>query len=190
MMNERRVVVTGCGVLSCVGNNLSEFWDSLVNGRCGLGQITRFDTSAYRTHIAGELKNFDITNYMSAKDAHRMDLYTQYAMVAADEALRNAGLYVEPGEKRPDGERFGAIVPSGIGGLGTLEREHEVLLNRGPRRVSPFLIPMMIGDIASGNLAMRYDLRGPNMGLATACATACHSIGEAYWMIKPPLSEA
>lgn len=183
-MNERRVVVTGCGVLSCVGNNVSEFWDSLVNGRCGLGQITRFDTSAYRTHIAGELKNFDITNYMSAKDAHRMDPYTQYAMVAADEALRNAGLYIEPGEKRPDGDRFGAIVPSGIGGLGTLEREHEVLLNRGPRRVSPFLIPMMIGDIASGNLAMRYDLRGPNMGLATACATACHSIGEAFWMIK------
>ncbi len=183
-MNERRVVVTGCGALSCVGNNVSEFWDSLVNGRCGLGQITRFDTSAYRTHIAGELKNFDVTNYMSAKDAHRMDLYTQYAMAAADEALREAGLYIEPGEKRPDGERFGAIVPSGIGGLGTLEREHEVLLNRGPRRVSPFLIPMMIGDIASGNLAMRYDLRGPNMGLATACATACHSIGEAFWMIK------
>ncbi|MBQ9089372.1 MAG: beta-ketoacyl-ACP synthase II [Lentisphaeria bacterium] len=183
-MNERRVVVTGCGVLSCVGNNVSEFWDSLVNGRCGLGQITRFDTSAYRTHIAGELKNFDITNYMSAKEAHRMDPYTQYAMVAADEALRNAGLYIEPGEKRADGDRFGAIVPSGIGGLGTLEREHEVLLNRGPRRVSPFLIPMMIGDIASGNLAMRYDLRGPNMGLATACATACHSIGEAFWMIK------
>ena len=183
-MNERRVVVTGCGVLSCVGNNVSEFWDSLVNGRCGLGQITRFDTSAYRTHIAGELKNFDIINYMSAKEAHRMDPYTQYAMVAADEALRNAGLYIEPGEKRADGDRFGAIVPSGIGGLGTLEREHEVLLNRGPRRVSPFLIPMMIGDIASGNLAMRYDLRGPNMGLATACATACHSIGEAFWMIK------
>ena len=183
-MNERRVVVTGCGVLSCVGNNVNEFWDSLVNGRCGLGQITRFDTSAYRTHIAGEIKDLDITRYMSAKEAHRMDLYTQYAMAAADEALRNAGLYIEPGEKRPDGDRFGAIVPSGIGGLGTLEREHEVLLNRGPRRVSPFLIPMMIGDIASGNLAMRYDLRGPNMGLATACATACHSIGEAFWMIK------
>ena len=183
-MNERRVVVTGCGVLSCVGNTVSEFWDSLVNGRCGLGQITRFDTSAYRTHIAGEIKDFDVTRYMSAKEAHRMDLYSQYAMAAADEALRSAGLYIEPGEKRPDGDRFGAIVPSGIGGLGTLEREHEVLLNRGPRRVSPFLIPMMIGDIASGNLAIRYDLRGPNMGLATACATACHSIGEAYWMIK------
>ena len=184
MLNERRVVVTGTGVVSCVGNNVGEFWDSVVNGRCGLGEITRFDTSAYRTHIAGEIKNFDITNYMSAKEARHMDLYTQYAVAAADEALRSAGLPANPGEARPDGDRYGVIVPSGIGGLGTLEREHEVLITRGPSRVSPFLIPMMIGDIASGTLAIRYNLRGPNMGLATACATACHSIGEAYWMIK------
>ena len=183
-MNERRVVVTGCGVLSCVGNNVADFWDSLVNGRCGLGQITRFDTSAYRTHIAGEIKNLDVSQYISPKEARHMDLYTQYAMIAAEEALRNAGLYIEPGESRPDGDRYGVIVPSGIGGLGTLEREHEVLLNRGPGRVSPFLIPMMIGDIASGNIAIRYGMRGPNLGLATACATGCHSIGEAYWMIK------
>ena len=184
MINERRVVVTGTGVISCVGNNVGEFWDSLVNGRCGLGEITRFDTSAYRTHIAGEIKNFDVTNYMSAKEARHMDLYTQYAIAAADEALRSSGLPANPGDARPDGDRYGVIVPSGIGGLGTLEREHEVLLTRGPSRVSPFLIPMMIGDIASGNLAIRYNLRGPNMGLATACATGCHSIGEAYWMIK------
>ncbi|MBQ4314493.1 MAG: hypothetical protein IJC21_03525, partial [Lentisphaeria bacterium] len=90
-MNERRVVVTGTGVISCVGNNVGEFWDSLVNGRCGLGEITRFDTSAYRTHIAGEIKNFDVTTYMSAKEARHMDLYTQYAIAAADEALRSSG---------------------------------------------------------------------------------------------------
>ena len=183
-MNERRVVVTGLGVVSCVGKSVGEFWDSLVNGRCGLGQITRFDTSAYRTHIAGEIKDFDITQYMSPKEARHMDLYTQYAVAAADEALRMSGLPANPGDERPDGDRYGVIVPSGIGGLGTLEHEHEVLLNRGPGRVSPFLIPMMIGDIASGNLAIRYNMRGPNLGLATACATGCHSIGEAFWMIK------
>ena len=113
-----------------------------------------------------------------------MDLYTQNAMAAADEALRSAGLYIEPGEKRPDGDRFGAIVPSGIGGLGTLEREHETLLNRGPRRVSPFLIPMMILDMASGSVSMRIGAKGPNFAAVTACATASHSIGESYWTVS------
>ena len=183
-MNERRVVVTGCGVLSCVGNDVQTFWDALVNGRCGLGTITRFDTSAYRTHIAGEVKDLDVTPVISIKEARRMDLFTQYAIVAAHEALRNAGLSADPGAKRDNGDRCGCMVSSGVGGLATMGKDHEVLLSKGPDRVSPFMIPMMISDMAAGAVAMQFDLRGPNMGLVTACATGCHSIGEAYWTIK------
>ena len=183
-MDKRRVVVTGYGVLSCVGNNVADFWDSLVNGKCGIGPITRFDTSDYRTKIAGEVKNFDISSCISVKEARRMDLFTQYAIAATDEALKCAGLGTEQGEKRADGERFGCMVSSGVGGLATISRESQVLSERGPDRVSPFLIPMMISDMAAGAVAMRFDLRGPNMGLVTACATGCHSIGEAYWTIK------
>ncbi len=183
-MEERRVVVTGCGVLSCVGNDVQTFWDSLVNGRCGIGEITRFDTSAYRTHIAGEIKGLDVSAFINVKDARRMDLFTQYAVIATHEALENAGLNVGPGEKRSDGDRFGCMVSSGVGGLATMGKECQVLQDRGPDRVSPFLIPMMISDMAAGAVAMRYDLRGPNLGLVTACATGCHSIGEAFWTIK------
>ena len=183
-MDKRRVVVTGYGVLSCVGNDVPTFWDALVNGKCGIGQITRFDTSAYRTRIAGEVKNFDMSQCISPKEARRMDLFTQYAVAAADEALRCAGLSANPGEKRPDGDRFGCMVSSGVGGLATMGKECQVLTDRGPDRVSPFLIPMMISDMAAGAVAMRFDLRGPNLGLVTACATGCHSIGEAFWTIK------
>ncbi|MBE6377416.1 MAG: beta-ketoacyl-[acyl-carrier-protein] synthase II [Lentisphaerae bacterium] len=183
-MDKRRVVVTGYGVLSCVGNNVADFWDSLVNGRCGIGPITRFDVSAYRTKIAGEVKNFDISSCISVKEARRMDLFTQYAVAATDEALKCAGLHVGSGEKRSDGDRFGCMVSSGVGGLATISKESQVLFEKGPDRISPFLIPMMISDMAAGSVAMRYDLRGPNMGLVTACATGCHSIGEAFWTIK------
>ena len=181
-MDNRRVVVTGYGVLSCVGNDVPTFWDALVNGRCGIGEITRFDTSAYRTHIAGEIKDLDISSFISVKDARRMDLFTQYAVIATYEALKTAGLSTDPG--RTDGDRFGCMVSSGVGGLATMGKESIVLNDRGPDRVSPFLIPMMISDMAAGAVAMRYDLRGPNLGLVTACATGCHSIGEAFWTIK------
>ncbi|MBQ9804552.1 MAG: beta-ketoacyl-ACP synthase II [Lentisphaeria bacterium] len=183
-MNERRVVVTGCGVLSCVGNDVQTFWDALVNGRCGIGTITRFDTSAYRTHIAGEIKDLDVSPCISVKEARRMDLFTQYAIMATHQALLNAGLSADPGAKRDNGDRCGCMVSSGVGGLATMGKEHQVLLERGPDRVSPFLIPMMISDMAAGAVAMQFDLRGPNMGLVTACATGCHSIGEAFWTIK------
>ena len=181
-MDNRRVVVTGYGVLSCVGNDVPTFWDALVNGRCGIGEITRFDTSAYRTHIAGEIKDLDISSFISVKDARRMDLFTQYAVIATYEALKTAGLSTDP--ERADGDRFGCMVSSGVGGLATMGKESIVLNDRGPDRVSPFLIPMMISDMAAGTVAMRYDLRGPNLGLVTACATGCHSIGEAFWTIK------
>ena len=119
-MDNRRVVVTGYGALSCVGNDVASFWDSLVNGRCGIGQITRFDTSAYRTHIAGEVKNFDPSEYISAKEARRMDLFFQYAVATTGEALKSAGLANAAGEKRSDGDRFGCMVSSGVGGLATM----------------------------------------------------------------------
>ena len=183
-MDNRRVVVTGFGVISCVGNDVPEFWDSLVNGRCGIGMLTRFDASEYRTRIAGEVKNFDVNKYMSPKDAKRVDLFCQYAIAASGEAMEMAGLPKELRGSSVDSNRVGVIVSSGIGGLQTMADQAEVLINRGPGRISPFLIPMMISDIASGNISMRYGAGGPNMGLVTACATGCHSIGESFWAIK------
>ena len=185
-MKERRVVVTGYGALSCVGNNVSDFWDSLVNGRCGLGPITRFDASEYRTQIAGEIKNFDITQVMTAKEAKRMDLFCQYAIAAAAEAMQSAGLpaNLRAEESTVDSTRVGVLVSSGIGGIDTLCSQMVTLHERGPARVSPLLIPMMISDIASGNISINIGAGGPNMSIQTACATGCHSIGESFWMIK------
>ncbi len=184
-MEKRRVVVTGCGVLSCAGNNVADFWEALVQGRCGLGPVTRFDVSEYRTKIAGEVKDFDATRYMSFKESKRMDLFCQFAIAAADEAMISAGLPTSrDGWTSVDPERVGVLVSSGIGGLGTLTEQCRTLFERGPNKISPLLIPMMIGDLASGNISIRYGAKGPNMGLVTACATACHSIGEAMWMIE------
>lgn len=185
MIQDRRVVVTGTGVLSCVGNNIADFWDAIINGRCGLGRITKFDVSEYRTQIGGEISNFDIADYMPAKDAKRLDPFCHYAIGAADQAMKEAGL---PQDLRADGgvdsTRVGVLMGSGIGGLMTLTSQHKVLLERGPGKVSPLLIPMQIIDMASGALSMRYGAEGPNMAVVTACATACHSIGESMWMIK------
>ena len=183
-MNDRRVVVTGSGALSCVGNSVKELWDSLINGRCGIDKVTRFDASEYRTQIAGEVKNFDVSRYVSVKEAKRLDLFCQYAIAACDEAMDEAGLPHDLANSPFDSTRVGVLVSSGIGGLATISEQAKVLFERGPNKVSPFLIPMMIGDLASGNISMRYGARGPNLGLVTACATGCHSIGEAFWMIK------
>lgn len=182
-MNKRRVVVTGCGVISCVGNDVKSFWDAVVNGRCGLGPVTRFDVSEYRTRIAGEVKDFDVCNYLSFKESKRMDLFCHYAIAAADEAMKSAGLPVngEWGDVNPD--RVGVLVSSGIGGLETITEQCKNLFDKGPGRVSPLMIPMMISDISSGNISIRYGARGPNMAIVTACATGCHSIGESYWMV-------
>ena len=183
-MNERRVVITGTGVVSCVGNCVVDFWDALVNGRCGLGKITRFDVSEYRTQIGGEVKNFDISRYMPVKDAKRLDLFCQFAVAAADEAMLEAGLPLQLDGGGVDRTRVGVLVSSGIGGLEILTEQNTILDARGPSRVSPLLIPMMIIDMSSGNLSMRYGAQGPNMGIVSACATGCHSIGEAFWMVK------
>ena len=184
-MSERRVVVTGYGVQSCVGCDVPTFWDALVNGRCGLGPVTFFDTTDYRTRIAGEIPDFDPTKYMSVKEARRIDRFCQLAIAAADEAMRSAGL---PADLRTvagiDPTRVGVLVSSGVGGLQTLVDQTLILTEKGCNRVSPLMIPMMISDLASGNISIRCGAGGPNMGLVTACSTGTHSIGESMWMIK------
>ena len=182
-MNKRRVVVTGCGVISCVGNDVKTFWDAVVNGRCGLGPVTRFDVSEYRTRIAGEVKDFNVCDYLSFKESKRMDLFCHYAIAAADEAMKQAGLPVNGEWGNVDPDRVGVLVSSGIGGLETITEQAKTLFDKGPARISPLLIPMMISDISSGNISIRYGARGPNMAIVTACATGCHSIGESYWMV-------
>jgi len=178
-------VVTGYGVQSCVGCDVTTFWDALVNGRCGIGLVTSFDTTDYRSRIAGEVRDFDPTKYMSVKDAKRLDRFCQLAVAAADDALKSAGF---PSDLREvpglDTTRVGVLVSSGVGGLQTMVDQTVVLITKGCNRVSPLLIPMMISDLASGNISIRCGATGPNMGLVTACATGTNSIGEAMWMIK------
>jgi len=184
MMKERRVVVTGCGAISCVGNSVPELWAAVTEGRCGLDKVTRFDTTGFRSAVAGEVKDFDVTKYMSAKEAKRLDLFCQYAIAAADEAVAQAKADFTSEDCTIDRDRVGVLVSSGIGGLGSMCEQDATYLSKGPGRISPLMIPMMIGDLASGNISMRYNVRGPNFGLVSACASGCHSIGEAFWMIK------
>ena len=180
-MNERRVVITGIGCLSPLGNDLASTWDGLKNGRSGIAQITQLDLTPYDCKIGGEVKNFSADQYFKVpKDARRADRYVQFAVAAAKMAMADAGVDVAAIDSR----RFGVMVGSGIGGLATLEREHVTLLEKGPKRVSPFTIPMMISNIASGIIAIEHGLHGPNMCVVTACATSNHNIGEAWRIIK------
>ena len=180
---DRRVVITGMGVISCVGNNIAEYWDSLINGKSGIDRVTYFDPTGYRTQIAGQVKGFNIEKYMPLKEARRLDPFCQFAVGAADEAMESAGLpkdissVINP-------ERVGVLIGSGIGGIQSLEAQTHLLKEKGPDRISPFLIPMMIADLASGNVSIRYGAKGPNMAIVTACASSTHSIGEAFWIIK------
>src|SRR3954469_5147619 len=181
MNSDRRVVITGLGVLTPVGNDLDTFWGSLQNGVSGIGLIKAFDTSAYDCRIAGELKDFDPKNYFkNPKDVRRTDRYTHLAMAAAKMAMADCGIDVE----KVDRTRFGAIVSSGIGGLKTLEDQYTVLLTKGPSRVSAFTIPMLISNMAGGFISMEYGLQGPNFCIVTACATSNNAIGESWRMIK------
>lgn len=180
MQNEqRRVVVTGMGVISPVGIGLDAFWDGLTSGRSGIKPITQFDASAFPVRFAGEVADFDASGWLDRKEAKRMDRVSHFGVAAGLDAVRDAGLEITP-ENR---ERVGVVVGSGIGGLRTLEDQMVVLRDRGPDRVSPFLIPMMISDITAGHISMMLDARGPNMAVTSACATACHAIGEAAHMI-------
>lgn len=180
-MENRRVVVTGIGAVSPVGNSANETWESLKAGRSGIGLIESMDTSDYAVKIGGEVRNFDHQPYFSnPKDARRMDRYAILSISAAQMALSDSGLK----EAGTDPNRIGVMLGSGIGGLGTLEQNHTALMKKSPSRVSPFTIPMMISNIASGVFSMEHGFGGPNMAIVTACATANHSIGEAWRMIK------
>ena len=182
----RRVVITGMGVISPIGSDVSAFEESLFAGRCGIGKITRFDTTGYKVTVAAEVKGFDPELYdMEKGDARRMDLFSQYAMAAAHQAVKDSGI-----EGHIDPERLGVYVGSGIGGMHTFVAETEKLLSRGPSRVSPLYIPMMISNIASGNIAIRYNAQGPSLPVVTACATSTNAIGEAFRAIRHGYADA
>ena len=179
-MTERRVMVTGLGVVSPVGIGVEATWDALVAGRSGIADITLFDASPFDVRVAGEVKGFDATEYMDAKDARRHDRNTHFAVAATGEALRNAGLLGDDGRVAGvDADRFGMVFGTGIGGIGMLLEGQQTLVERGPRRVSPFLLPHMLPDSASGQVAIQYGIRGHNMAVVSACATGGHAIGEA-----------
>jgi 3-oxoacyl-[acyl-carrier-protein] synthase II len=175
-----RVVVTGMGVLSPVGNSVDACWDGLTAGRSGAGPITRFDASDYETRFACEVKDFSLDGILERKEAKRMDRFVQFAVAASHEALRSAGL----ADARPDPERIGVIIGSGIGGMETFEEQHTNLLQKGHRRVSPFFIPMMISDMAAGQVSITFGLKGPNFCTVSACASGAHAIGEALRLLR------
>lgn len=182
----RRVVVTGMGCISPVGNTVGETWSALLAGRSGAGPITLFDASRHKTRFAAQVKGFDAVSVFGNREARKMDRFTQFATVAALEALADAGLKIDDANR----DRIGVVIGTGIGGIGTIMEQAEVMRERGPERVSPFLVPMMISDSAAGMLAIRVGARGPNMALATACASGNNAIGEALEMIRRGSADA
>ncbi len=174
-----RVAVTGLGCITPVGNDVKTFWDSLKNGKHGFGEITRFDTGAMKVKIAAEVKNFIPENYIDKNEIKRTDLYAQYALAAASEAVADSGII-----GKIESERLGVYIGSGIGGITTFMTECEKLLTRGPSRISPLFIPMLISNMASALVAIKYGAKGPNLPVVSACATGTHAIGEAFRAIK------
>src|ERR1700736_4865262 len=180
-MSNRRVVVTGIGVVSPIGSDLKSFWENVVGGKSGIRPITQFDSSTFDCHIAGEVPDFKPSLYFkNPKDVRRADRFAQFAMASAKLAIEGSGLDLS----KIDPTRFGVLVGSGIGGLKSLEDQHTILMNKGASRVSPFMVAMMIVNMASGLISMEYDLEGPTFSIVTACATAANSIGEAWRMIR------
>jgi len=177
---KNRVVVTGLGLVTPVGIGKEAFWDSLKSGKSGIGKITRFDATGYSAQIAAELKDFNPQDYIEKKEAKRMDKFTQYGVAAAKMALQDAGLDIT----EENAEDVGVIVASGIGGIETLEEQHKVLLEKGPNRVSPFLIPMMIINMAGGQISIATGAKGPNSTIVTACASSTHAIGDAFKLLQ------
>ena len=177
---QRRVVVTGLGCVSPIGNSVTDSWDALLAGRSGIATITRFDASPFSTHFAGEVKGFNVEDYMPGKEARHMDTFIHYGMAAGMQAMQDSGLQVT----EENAERIGVIVGSGIGGLPMIEQTHTELTNRGPRRISPFFVPASIINMISGHLSIKYGLKGPNIAIVTACMTGLHCIGEAGRMIE------
>ena len=177
---EKRVVVTGLGAVSPLGNDVKTTWENMKNGVCGIDTVSKFDASEFKCTLAGEVRGFDPTLYMPKGEVRKTDLYAQYAVAAATQAYEDSGMTAE--DVAPD--RFGVYIGSGIGGIQTLITEHTKLIEKGPARISPFFVPMMISNIASGTVAIKYNAQGPNIGIVTACATSTNSIGEAYRAIK------
>lgn len=176
----RRVVVTGMGAITPIGNSVEEFWQGIRGQRVGIDVLDRFDTSAYKVKLAAQVKNFYPEDFMDVKAAKRMELFCQYAVAAAKEALLDSGIVME----KEDAYRVGVSVGSGIGSLTVLEREHQKLRERGPSRVNPLLVPMMISNMAAGNVSIQFGVKGKSVNVVTACATGSHSIGEAYRSIQ------
>ncbi|CAH2212875.1 beta-ketoacyl-ACP synthase II [Tepidibacter aestuarii] len=177
---KRRVVVTGIGCVTPVGTGIDKFWNNIKNGVCGIDQITRFDTTDFATKIAGEVKDFDASDFIDKKEAKRMDRFTQYAVAASKMAMEDSNIDID----NIDANRFGVIVGSGVGGIETLEEQHTRLMEKGPKRVSPFFVPMMITNIAAGQVSIMLGAKGPNTSVVTACASATHAIGDAFKAIQ------
>ena len=184
-MSRRRVVVTGLGLVSPVGIGVEPSWSALVAGRSGIGPITLFDASTFPTRIAGEVKGFDPTQFMDRKEARRNDRFIQFALAAADMAVKDSGL--DMAKEEP--ERVGCIVGAGIGGLGTIEEEHRTFLAKGVRKIGPFFIPSLIINLAPGQISLRYGMKGPNYSPVSACATGNHSIGDAMMIIERGMAD-
>ncbi len=178
-MSIRRVVVTGLGIVSPVGNTIPEAWDNLIAGRSGIARITRFDPEPFASHMAGEVRNFDVGQYLNPKEARRMDLFIQYGMAAGIQAIRDSGIEVT----EANAERIGINIGSGIGGLPLIEETHQVVAESGPRKISPVFIPGSIINMISGNLSIQFGIKGPNLAVVTACATGLHAIGQSARMI-------
>ncbi len=177
---ERRVVITGLGAVTPIGNNANDFWKGIKEGKCGIDEITRFDITNFKVKLAAEVKDFNAEDYFDRREAKRLDRFSQYAMVAAREAWKDSGLDKETENM----ERVGIIIGSGIGGIGTTEEEHEKYMTKGPDRVSPMYIPMGIPNMATGNVAIDIGAKGESISMVTACASGTHSIGESFRMIK------
>lgn len=179
-MNNRRVVITGLGCVTPVGNDKDEFWKNIKSGVSGIDTITKFDASTYQTQIAGEVKNFDPEQFISKKEVKRVDRFTQYAIASAKMAVEDSKLDLE----KIDQYRFGVIIGSGIGGVETIETQHKIMLEKGNKRVSPFFVPMMIGNMAAGQVSIFLGAKGPNTNVCTACSSGTHSIGDAFKIIQ------
>ena len=177
---KRRVVITGLGIVSPIGVGVPAAWESIIQGRSGIGRVTRIDPSAYASQIAGEVRGFDIGQYLSMKEARKMDLFIHYGLAAAMEAIADSGLHISANIA----ERVGVSIGSGIGGLPGIESEHQIITESGPRRISPFFIPRCIVNMVSGHVSIMYGAKGPNIAMATACSTGTHSIGEAARFIE------
>ena len=183
-MTRRRVVVTGLGLISPVGNTVQEGWSNLLAGRTGIANITKFDAANFACKFAGEVKGFNVEDYFPAKEARHMDTFIHYGLAASIQAVRDAGLPTNDALTEEQAERIGCLVGSGIGGLPLIEDTHAELVARGPRRVSPFFVPASIINMISGHVSIKFGFQGPNLAIVTACTTGLHCIGEAGRLIE------